>query len=252
MSNFQLYAKYYDLLYEDKDYTQEVNYLMQLASDHGLNSINSILDLGCGTGKHAAEFSNRGIDVVGVDLSEQMISMANSKYRDNKRLKFFEGDLKHFRTAQRFDLVTSLFHVMSYQTSNNDLDMAIDNAGRHLNKDGLFIFDFWFGPAVLHELPEEREKLMSNAQLSVKRKATPVLHVNRNMVDVNYHIEMTEASGHSTEIFREQHRMRYLFIPEIKYMLHRHGFELLANYKWLSMDEPNLQSWNAVVVAKKN
>ena len=74
---------------------------------------------------------------------------------------------------RRFDAVISLFHVMSYQTSNENLGKAVRTAARHLAPDGIFIFDFWYGPAVLAERPERREKELSDEYIQVRRAAEP-------------------------------------------------------------------------------
>ena len=61
MDAFGAYARYYDLLYRDKDYPAEARYLHELIQRHAPGA-QSILDLGCGTGAHAAEFAELGYD----------------------------------------------------------------------------------------------------------------------------------------------------------------------------------------------
>ena len=61
------------------------------------------------------------------------------------RLRFTQGDLRTVRLGERADAVISLFHVMSYQTSNADLTAAFATAREHLAEGGVFIFDCWYG-----------------------------------------------------------------------------------------------------------
>jgi len=70
MDNFgNLYSKYYNLLYKDKNYQEEYNYIRELIKQHRNNIIKNILDIGCGTGKHLKFFKEDGYTVSGVDVS---------------------------------------------------------------------------------------------------------------------------------------------------------------------------------------
>ena len=69
---FNDYAKYYNLIYADKEYDKEVDYILSLI-DKNSDSNTSLLDVGCGTGRHALEFYNKNYSVTGIDISEQMI-----------------------------------------------------------------------------------------------------------------------------------------------------------------------------------
>jgi predicted TPR repeat methyltransferase len=72
------YAQFYDMLYKDKDYESESNYIISLIKKYNPEA-NSILDLGCGTGRHAELFSNKGFIVLGVDQSKYMLNEAMNR-----------------------------------------------------------------------------------------------------------------------------------------------------------------------------
>jgi len=67
-----LYSQYYDLLYQDKDYIAEVDYIENLIKSHS-REVKTILDLGCGTGKHDELLCDKGYTVHGVDISKEML-----------------------------------------------------------------------------------------------------------------------------------------------------------------------------------
>lgn len=251
MDNFDLYANYYDLIYNQKDYTSEVVYINRLVQKYNERKIKSILDLGCGTGKHANLLSASGYTVDGVDISPKMIQLASRSFASNKRLRFFEGNINSFNTGKKYDLVTSLFHVISYQNTNEELMSTFKNVETHLNDKGLFIFDIWYGPGVLTDPPVVRTKTLINKQIEVTRKATPVMHSDINVVDVNYKVNIRRKDSSNTEEIAETHSMRYFFKPELDYYLANSGFEIMAFYHWLTENKPDLDSWNAVIVAKK-
>lgn len=183
-----LYSQYYDLLYSDKDYQSEVSYIDSLIKSNSQGAKN-LLDMGCGTGKHAELFCEKGYRVHGIDLSEDMLKVAEQRRQGKEdSLSFSQSNITELNLTKKFDVVVSLFHVMSYQNSNKELAKAIEIAKKHLNDDGLFIFDFWYGPAVLRDLPTTRVKRLENENIKVTRLAEPVLYAQKNIVDVNYDV----------------------------------------------------------------
>jgi SAM-dependent methyltransferase len=254
MNAFSQYAAYYDNLYGDKDYDAEATFVEQLTRRYATGA-NSILDLGCGTGGHAFEFAKRGYSVDGIDISPEMVKRAKSRLRGlpvevRERLQIVEGDVSRQVTATKYDVVTALFHVVCYQTSNRALKGIFEFARSALKDDGVFIFDFWYGPAVLSQKPSVRVKRVNKAGVRIARLAEPVLHADRNTVEVNYTLFVVdEKTGRSREI-REVHEMRYLFLPELDSLAHSVGFELVETGQWLSGDALNMDSWLAYGVVR--
>jgi ubiquinone/menaquinone biosynthesis C-methylase UbiE len=78
MTVFSNYARYYDLLYQDKDYAGEANFIHGLIQKHTPN-VRKIQELGCGTGKHAELFFKMGYEVLGIDISYDMLEAANRR-----------------------------------------------------------------------------------------------------------------------------------------------------------------------------
>ncbi|AVI51423.1 SAM-dependent methyltransferase [Pukyongia salina] len=252
MDNFNLYAKYYDLLYTDKDYSDEASYIDALIKKFQDLETKSILDLGCGTGNHANLLSELGYTVDGVDIAPEMIERAKQKFSENNGLNFYLGDITKFNNEKQYDAVISLFHVLSYQNSNTDVLKSMQTAYNHLKPGGLFIFDYWYGPAVLTDLPQVRTKEIGNDEILVLRNATPKMHYNENIVDVNYAIEITDKVSHRTDRVNEKHSMRYFFKPELALFLEHFSFTKCKFYEWMTFTEPGSKSWNALTIAKKD
>lgn len=252
MKVFKNYSAYYDLLYKDKDYKGEAEYIHELINSSAPEA-NSILDLGCGTGKHAFHFAELGYEVDGIDFSDSMVEIANknldSDYQEHKdKLSFQVGDVQDFRGQKKYDVVVSLFHVMSYQTTNEALKATFETAKTHLKEDGILIFDFWYGPGVLTDPPVVRVKRLEDEHIHVTRIAEPVMHPNDNCVDVNYAIFIKDKATGEVEQIEETHKMRYLFIPE---MLNLSDFSLIDYYAWRSFDKPTFKSWNSILIFRK-
>ena len=252
---FNKYASYYELLYKDKNYKEEVDYVTKLISDN-IKCGDYILELGCGTGMHAELLLESGYRVHAIDLSESMVSQAIERSKKlekglREKAHFSVGDVRSYRTDERFDVVISLFHVLSYQNSNEDVKATLQTVKEHLKVGGIFIVDFWYGPAVLNYLPETRVKRLESDEISVIRLAEPVLHENENVVDVNYTVIIRDKSTKEVDELKEKHSMRYYFKPELIELLKQSGFELLKMEEWVTGAPPSKDTWGVNIVARK-
>lgn len=250
MEVFDDYARYYDLLYRDKDYAGESAYIDGLIR-HYAGGAKTILNLGCGSGKHDLYLSRSGYRLAGVDLSEKMLEAARAAAQGNPLLEYHHGDVRTIRLSRRFDVVVSLFHVISYQSTQDSLAEAFETARLHLDKRGLFIFDCWYGPGVLTDLPCVRVKELEDDATSITRIAQPAMLPEENRVDVHYRLFVRDKRSGKTSEVRETHRMRYLFLPEIALLLQNAGMALLnAHPSFTPASQPSLATWSLTVVAR--
>jgi SAM-dependent methyltransferase len=255
LSVFARYAGYYDLLYRDKDYLGEVDFVSSLLSQH-VPGCRTICDLGCGTGKHAVLLAEMGYAVHGIDLSVEMLEIAQARVASLPagspgRLRFSAGDVRTCRLGSTFDAALALFHVVSYQATNEDLIGMFKNAAVHLREGGVFICDYWYGPAVLSETPTVRIKHMESDEIAVVRVAEPVLNVDRSMVDVSYRISVRDKATGATDELRETHQMRYLFDTDMEGLARLSGLRLLDSFQWLTRKKPGSDTWSVCSIFAK-
>lgn len=253
MKVFQQYADYYDLLYADKDYRGEARFVLdQLGYQPGTRM--NLLELGCGSGRHAVEFACAGLAVEGIDASPEMVGRANSNVHDVAqgvpKPKFSVGDVRTLSLNCSFDYVVSLFHVFSYQTTNADLEAAFQTAARHLSASGTFLFDFWYGPAVQSDPPAVRVRRLRGPDYSLTRTAKPKLRASENCVDVHYEVVVEPDGGRTPVKVDEIHRMRYLFLPEIEDYLSRAGLHLRKSGGWMKNEPLSTATWYGWVTAQ--
>ncbi|MDR2179205.1 MAG: class I SAM-dependent methyltransferase [Synergistaceae bacterium] len=249
MSVFGDYSKYYDLLYRDKDYEAEARYVDALIKKYGHNA-RSMLELGCGTGRYTREFSRLGYAVHGVDFSEDMLTEAREKSENVEGLRFSYGDMRSVRLGEKFDVVAALFHVLSYQTTNQDVLDAFTTVKEHLAPEGIAVLDFWYGPAVLTQQPEVRIKEVSNDKLQITRIARPELCPNENLVEVNYDAFIDFKAENRIDKIRECHHMRYFFICDLALICNIIPLEILSIEEWMTGNEPSVNSWAVVAVLR--
>jgi len=245
-TNFNLYSDYYDLLYLDKNYREEVDYVF--ANIPTKNEI-KILELGCGSGGHAEFFAENGNIIFGIDLSEGMITKALEKKIDN----FYPsiGNIVDFTLDKKFNVATSMFHVISYLNHNDDLLKCFKKVYNHLEMNGLFIFDYWYGPAVLSQRPETRIKNFESDNVKITRIANSELLVEKNIVNVNFNIQVMSKLRNEKQEFNELHSMRYYTIPEIELIAAQTGFELLKTEELVTKNAPSVDTWAVCSILKK-
>ncbi len=250
MEVFHDYAYYYNTFYRDKDYNAEAQIIDKLIKQYAGN-VKNIINFGCGTGRHDVELSRLGYCCKGIDLSSDMIDIARQNaMSDGNRIDFEVADVRNYVSEQIYEVVISLFHVMSYQNDNEDILSAFQSARKALNKNGIFIFDTWYGPGVLSDKPSVRVKSVEDKDYRLVRIATPILHDKTNVVDVNYEAFIVNKKTNLVKTIQETHHMRYFFRPELEMLLEQAGFQLLDNVDCQTLGETDYDSWTSYFIAK--
>jgi len=241
------YAAAYDELYRDKDYSAEVELIQRVFETYAQGPVRRVLDLGSGTGGHAAPLAEHGFDLLGVDRSLDMVHLAVQR---GSPARFQVGDIGSLDLGQTFDAALMMFAVLGYQIGNVDVQAALATARRHLRPSGLLVGDVWYGPAVLAQRPAERIKVVETSGRQLIRVASSELDTRRDLCLVRYHLWRIEDGRVSAEA-REQHPMRYFFAPELELLLSSEGFELIRLGAFPALeDEPSEATWNVAFVAR--
>lgn len=247
------YADAYDVLYKDKDYLEESRVIDCLLQTHGNGPVRRVLDLGCGTGNHALPLVQRGYEVVGVDRSAGMLESARKKAVSRQidgKANFYEGDIRSFQIEQSFDACLMMFAVLGYQLENADVLAALRTARRHVRLGGLFIFDVWYGPAVLRQGPSERVKLLPTDRGQILRVASGELDVGRHLCKVSYRLWRMEGERLIGQA-EEAHLMRFFFPLELNLFLEFSGFIPLRLGVFPDIDkDPDTTTWNVLGLAR--
>lgn len=204
-----------------------------------------------GGGYHDTEFSRMGYRVTGVDQSFGMIETAAANAKKNGvSIKYLQGDIRSFNPQEKYDAVISLFHVMSYQNTNQDLLDAFSSCRSAVKEGAVFLFDAWYGPGVLRDIPAVRVKKAEAGNKSIIRIASPRMHDKDNLVDVSYEILVIDNESRSVQKIEEIHKMRYLFKPEIELILNQSGFRLIDILDCNTLGDTDYSSWTCYFIAK--
>jgi len=244
--NFKQYSLCYDLLYSEKNYKGEVDYVIKKRHSFK-NEIKTILNLGSGTGKHDEYFLKSGYETFGIELSREMVDIAQAK-----GLFCQVGDMSNFNLNRKFDCAVSLFHVVSYLNTNEQIINMFKCVYDHLEDNGIFLFDVWFTPAVYSQKPEKRVKQIENDSLRINRIATPEIDYENNIVQVEYQIDAFDKKYCKSFSFFETHKMRHFSVSEMKMLAELGGLTLIDTEEFLTKNKLSDKTWGVCFTFIKN
>ena len=192
MSGFQEeYAAIYDLLYAEKNYEEESQLVRKVINEFTPDA-KILLDYGCGTGNHAKEFASHGFDVWGLDKNESMLKIARERLRDVPNIELRHVEDRDLIPPDSVDVCTTLFDVISYMNTNEEIVDFLSYVRRILVKKGLLIFDFWYGPGVIALGPEKRCKEFDLGEQSILRLTSPQHDRDACVVTVTHKVVLSD------------------------------------------------------------
>jgi len=248
------YAKFYNLLYSQKDYTSEASFINQLIQKHKQQPAKNlkILDLACGTGKHAFELEKLGYTVAGSDISTDMVQIAKETGEIvNSNCEFFNCSFQECnKITGKYDVVISMFSAINYLTSYEDLEKTLKNIRGLLKEDGILIFDYWNGNAVTRDYSPLKVLRKSNDEGELMRISKTSLDLFKQIATVEFTCLYFQNDVKQTE-FTEIHPMKYFYFKELESFLKINGFGICHQSAFMNLDtELDPYEWNVSVVAK--
>jgi SAM-dependent methyltransferase len=253
-SPFGEYAAVYDLIYQDKNYAAEAQFIAKLITRFGgySPSMTKVLDLACGTGRHACELASLGYQVEGSDISADMVEIARDAIRRCSLPVSIHN--QSFQTAhrigKRFEVVLAMFASLGYLTDEDEFSLACKNVRELLIPEGVFIFDVWNGSAVVRDFSPLKVKRVSGGGLDVERVSRTTVDETTRIADVRFEFAVTRQDG-SVWNFDERHLVRFFFPAELDELLDKYGFQVLFRCPFLDEGrELSADDWNMTYVAR--
>ncbi len=245
------YARAYDAIYHEKDYTAECDLLEQIFKKYSASPVRNVLDLGCGTGNHTLRLAERGYSVTGVDCAPEMLAIARDKAeQQGLKIALHEADIRRINLERTFDTVLMMFAVLGYQVENADVLLALRAAREHLRPGGLLVADVWYGPAVLVQRPGNRTRTIRDGDTAIVRESSAELDIRHHTCRVHFSLHRKRDKELLAET-EEEHRMRFFFPKELEFFLETSGFQLLRLGAFPDFErEPDENTWNAILAAK--
>jgi SAM-dependent methyltransferase len=245
-------ALYYDMFYSKLfDYQADCDLLERIFKKHCGFAVRSILDIGCGTGNHDFILAERGYNVTGVDLSENMIRIARRKVGRRRNPVFYRMDMRKVTINRKFDAVFALGGAFEYLLRNSDVNLFLKSTKRLL--DGVLVFGWqqqysptgywWF------RIRDKRNKRvlvrLDTTQVQDKR--------NRRKLDFHWYV-MNAGETRILDRFTESHFVRRYAVLDIKRFLAANGFQPLSFYgtslRATKLKPASSSSFGVICVAK--
>lgn len=241
MSSYNTFALFYDSLTENVDYKVRSKYISDFFCEYGKTNC-TVLDLACGTGSISKYLSDMGYSVIGLDLSEDMLTVASSK--NIKNAQFIKADMTDFTLADKVDCCVCSLDAINHLTKLSDVSKCFENVYNSLNDGGIFVFD-------VNTIYKHREVLCDNT--FVFDEENFFLSWDNNYLDndiVDIFLDFFVFNGKSYDRFSENFKERAYSIEDIKTALENNKFEILGIYDELTLNEPRNDSERIYFVCK--
>ncbi|MGN0193808.1 MAG: class I SAM-dependent DNA methyltransferase [Pseudoramibacter sp.] len=139
---YEDFAKVYDELMQEIDYDEWADYIFRMTLN-AATPIKKILEFGCGTGNITLRLAKKGFDVTAVDLSEDMLTVADEKAEEQgiDNVRFFKGDMSNFKIDETFDAVITCCDSFNYLENLEKIESFIACSAEALRPGGLLMFD---------------------------------------------------------------------------------------------------------------
>jgi SAM-dependent methyltransferase len=247
------HAQLYDLFYADKPYAEEAAFVHRCLNKFGASPAREILELACGTGRHAFELEKYGYTITAIDDSPDMLQVARERAAQaGSKVIFNRGDMRALKLAPaEYDAVICLFDSIGYLKTNEAVAEVFAGVRRSLRPNGLFLFEFWHAPAMLNHYSPVRVRRWNTPNNEVVRISETTLDRKNQLADVSYNVyELNKNGTYST--FCEKQTNRFFFPEEMRTLISGAGFEMLKLYAGFQEDESiDANTWHLVALARK-
>lgn len=243
MESYTDFAYIYDKLI-DQDYEKWADYIEEIFKTHNVNP-KLVLDLGCGTGSITNILAKRGYDMIGVDLSSDMLNVARDKaMEDGLDVLYLCQDIREFELYGTVDAIICTLDVLNYITEPEDLKQVFALVKNYLNPDGIFIFDI----NTEHKL----KNVLGNNTFINDENGIFYTWENEYIDNISnqFLTFFSETDEGLYERFDEQHIQRAYTIEEIKEKLAKNNLSFEGEYQLFSFDTPSLDCEKSVIVSK--
>lgn len=245
MGSYNIFATYYDLLTENVNYKVRSEYISNFFHYYGIDN-GIILDLACGTGKLCVEFANLGYDMIGVDLSSEMLSVA----RENLSESGTEALLlcQDMRKLDLFGTIKGCYcslDAINHLNTIEDVKTAFGRVSLFTELGGIFVFDV--------NTLYKHEKILADNSFVYDTEDAYIVWSNeyKGQGITNITLDIFEREEESYYRYSEEFCERAYSDAQLTSALNDVGFEILGRYNDLSSEEPNDKSQRVYYVCKK-
>lgn len=247
MEAYKSFASVYDEFMDNIPYDEWGEYIHKLLIDNNINKGN-IVELGCGTGSITQILDSYGYNMVGIDISLDMLSIANEKKeKSNKNITYQYQSMADFELEKKVDACVCVCDSSNYLIEDGELFSCFRSVYNNLKEDGILIMDF--------KTEYFYEKELGECTIAENRD-------DASFIWENYYYKEDKINEYILTLFikdkagkfdkyEETHYQRAYSIKEIKQYLTASGLKLINIYDAFTNKKPSRHSQRVYIVAKK-
>ncbi len=262
MNAYTGFARVYETFMDNIPYEEWAAWLTFLLSEYGVSSGSLLAELGCGTGSMTRLLAKAGYDMIGIDLSEEMLDIARYDHpEEDYDILYLNQDMREFELFGTVAAVVSVCDSMNYLTSEEELLQVFKLVNNYLDPGGYFIFDM--------KTTYNYEVLMGDRVIAENREDCSLIWENYfdkktgiNQYDITIYTkaefeeeEFEEASEESLpplfERLEESHIQRAYPVETVISLLKEAGLEFVAVYGGCTKGDPKPDSDRVYFVARE-
>ncbi|WP_144549885.1 class I SAM-dependent methyltransferase [Peribacillus simplex] len=226
---YERFAYVYDELMKDAPYEKWLMILTAKLEQYGIGG-RKVLDLACGTGEMTVELAQHGFEVTGVDLSDEMLLVANEKaVKLGLSIPLFQQNMAELEGLGQFDCVTIFCDSLNYLRDEEDIVKTFSRVHEHLKEGGLFLFDV-HSIYKMEEIFRDNTFAVNGEEVSYIWDCFPGVEPYSVEHDLSFFVRDDESGLYDR--FDELHYQRTYPVEQYKKWLEQAGFtvsEILAD-----------------------
>ncbi len=223
MESYKEFASVYDLFMEDTPYKNWFKHIEDCFEKYNFIP-QTVCELGCGTGKMTTLFAQKGLEVIGIDLSAEMLMMAQDyAFEQEVDILYLLQDMANFELGEPVDFICSCCDSLNYLLEEEDLLECFRRVKRFLKPSGLFVFDM--------NTPYKYKEILGNQIFADQTEEAAYIWTNYydeeeeiNEYEVSFFIQ--DQNGKYNRSI-ENHYQRAYSIEKVKNLLVKVGLEVL-------------------------
>ena len=248
MAGYGTFSEFYDALTGNVEYAAWADYLLALFERFSAKKPRILLDLACGTGNVSCELLTRGVDVIGVDGSPEMLMQAAEKGAPfGERLMLLCQNMQELDLYGTVDGAVCMLDSLNHLTSTADIRETFRRLGLFIEPDGLLIFDV--------NTPYKHAVVLGDNAFTYEQEDFFCAWQNRYSPatkTVNMTLDFFVQSGEQYERYTETVRERAYSVQTLRRLLTETGFDVLAVYEECTFSPPAPDAQRVVFVAKNS
>lgn len=259
MNIYTGFARVYETFMDNIPYETWCSYLTGLFKEYGVKSGSLVCELGCGTGSMTRLLAQAGYDMIGIDLSEEMLDVARYEHPEEESdILYLNQDMREFELFGTVAAVVSVCDSMNYLTSEEDLLQVFRMVNNYLDPGGYFIFDM--------KTEYHYEVLMGNRTIVDNREDCSLIwenfydketHINQYDITIYSKAEFEEEEEAGEELpplyerMEESHIQRAYPVEKIISLLQEAGLEFVSVYGDGTKEAPAADCGRVYFVARE-